>query len=84
MFYVYVLRSMGGSAAFYIGYSSDLRKRVADRNSGRNPSTTGRDWELLCYEAYQTKTAAVARERILQHDGRSRRALMERILRHCE
>ena len=82
MFYVYVLKSEHGEN--YIGYTSDLRARFRTHQSGRNRSTAGRRWKLIYYEAYETETAARKRERILKHDGRSRRALMERLSRFAE
>ena len=82
MFYVYVLRDERGE--HYIGYSSDLKARVAAHNRSQNRSTRGRIWSLIYYEAYATDTAARDRERILKYDGRTRRALMERLLRHHE
>ena len=82
MFYVYVLRSVRGE--HYIGYSADLKARVAAHNRSQNRSTRGRGRSLIYYEAYATETAARHRERILKHDGRTRRALMERLQRHHE
>ena len=82
MFYVYVLRDERGE--HYIGYSTDLKARVASHNRNQNRSTRGRTWSLIYYEAYSTDKAAKDRERILKHDGRTRRALMERLLRHHE
>ena len=82
MFYVYALQSATGE--FYIGYTADLRARLQSHNSDRNRATRGRTWRLVYYEAYTTATAARFRERVLKHDGRSRRALMERLMRHLE
>ena len=82
MFYVYVLRNERWE--HYIGYSSNLKARVAAHNRNQNRSTRGRNWSLIYYEAYATDTAAIDRERILKHDGRTRRALMERLQRHRE
>jgi putative endonuclease len=79
MHYVYVLQGDRDRERFYIGYTSDLRARLAQHNDGKNRSTAGQSWQLVYYEAYLARTAAAARERILKHDGRSRRALMERI-----
>jgi|APCry1669189070_1035195.scaffolds.fasta_scaffold48301_1 putative endonuclease len=79
MYYVYVLKNERG--AYYIGWSSDLRSRLRAHNDGQNASTQGHSWQLLYYEAYGSDVAARERERILKHDGRSRRALMDRINR---
>ena len=66
----------------YVGWSSDLRARLKAHNDGQNTSTRGHSRRLLYYEAYGGDVAARERERILKHDGRSRRALVERINRH--
>jgi predicted GIY-YIG superfamily endonuclease len=82
MHYLYVLRSKSNHADFYVGATSDLRQRVTSHNEGRNASTRGRQWELVYYEAYRSREAAFERERILKHDGRVRRFLMERLKKH--
>ena len=76
MHYVYVLQS---GDKFYIGFSSDLRSRVASHNRGDNPSTRGRVWNLVYYEAYKSRKFAHHREQVLKNNGRSRRILMDRI-----
>jgi putative endonuclease len=61
--YVYVLRSLK-DGLFYVGYSDDLRQRVADHNKGKNISTKNRrPLELIFYEAYPNKKDALRRER---------------------
>ena len=77
MFYVYVIQD--NLERFYIGYTSDLKRRMDDHNRGSNRSTRGRSWRLVYYEAYVTRASAMRRERVLKGDGRSRRHLMERI-----
>jgi len=79
MFYVYVLQDCEKLDRFYIGYSSDLKRRFEEHNSGNSHSTRGRRWRLVYYEAYLLKEAAIKRERVLKGDGRTRRHLMDRI-----
>ena len=83
MVYVYVLRGQS-DGRFYIGYSSDLRRRMTEHSGGRNVSTRGQSWDLVYYEAYATDRAARSRERVLKGDGRTRRWLMVRIKRMLE
>jgi len=66
MHYVYVLRSkVDGN--FYVGFSNDLKKRVADHNAGKNLSTQARKpLELIFYEAFPDKLDALRRERYLK------------------
>ena len=79
MHYVYVLVSESDEPESYIGFSSDLRTRFMQHNSGKNTSTRGRKWRLAYYEAYISRKSAEKRERLLKHDGRSRRFLMQRV-----
>ena len=73
---VYVLISADGSS--YIGYTSNLRKRMEEHGRGEVPSTRGKEWRLAYYEAYFSKADACRRERRLK-DARARTELMRRI-----
>ncbi len=79
MWYLYVLKR-AKRANPYIGYSSNLRTRLRAHNQGMVDTTTGCPWRLVYYEAYEHKTLAQLRERILKQRGRVWRALKERIL----
>ena len=79
MHYVYVLQSLSDADAFYIGCTSDLRKRLADHNAGRNKSTKHSQWRVIYYEAYLSFSAARRREHRLKHHGSVKRHLMERV-----
>lgn len=80
MFYVYVLLSEDEDQKTYIGYSSDLKKRLASHNSVENTGwTANRKWKLVYYEAYASEKDARVRESKLKQDGRSRYQLMNRI-----
>jgi putative endonuclease len=62
MYYVYVLLSLKDNK-FYIGFSEDIQKRLADHNAGRNTSTKPRrPLELIYYEAHSSKEDALRRE----------------------
>jgi putative endonuclease len=76
MYYVYVIISEDD---VYIGYSNDLKRRMAEHNSGQSRYTKGKVWELVYYEAYKSAGDAKMRERKLKQDGRSRWHLMQRI-----
>ena len=40
----------------YVGYTNNLRKRIALHNSGKGAKfTRGRNWKLIYYEKYKTK-----------------------------
>ena len=77
MFYVYVLK--GDDGQHYVGYSSDLKQRIKQHQSGNNESTKYQSWELIYYEAYKTEAQARDRERKLKHHGRVYQLLIERL-----
>ena len=77
MYYVYVLKNKDGD--IYIGYTSDLKQRLKNHNSGRNVSTRGHKWQLVYYEAYLSKQDAYKREQNLKKHGQAKRWLKERI-----
>ena len=79
MYYVYVLQNVRNENDFYTGYSSDLKRRFRQHNEGRNTSTRGKEWRIVYYEAYVSERVARNRERVLKHDGRVKRFLMDRI-----
>jgi putative endonuclease len=79
MHYVYVLQNVTDDSDFYLGCTSDLRKRFASHNKGESLATKQHHWKVVYYEAYVTLSAARKREYHLKHDGRAKRFLMERI-----
>ncbi len=67
MYYVYLLRSLRWNR-FYVGYSTDLKKRFSEHNSGSVGSTKFYiPWELVYYEAYKDKLTATKREKQLKN-----------------
>jgi putative endonuclease len=80
MHYVYVLRSVK-DGGFYIGYSTDLRRRIAEHAAAPSFATSFRGlWKLIYYEAYLERDDALGRERYLK-SGSGRRFLKAQ-LRH--
>ena len=58
MFYVYVLRSES-DFGFYIGFSTDLKKRLSQHRRGASFATKSRGpWKLIYYEAYTEREDA--------------------------
>jgi putative endonuclease len=61
-YYVYILQSLKNNS-FYIGYSSDLKKRFIERNSGKSKSTKSFiPYKLIFYEAFSNRIDAKNRE----------------------
>ncbi len=63
MHYVYVLLSLA-DGKFYIGFTGDLKRRLAEHQAGKNVSTKCRlPLRLVYYEAHLSKADAMRRER---------------------
>ncbi len=77
MYYIYVLQNKQGD--FYIDYTSDLKRRLKEHNSGKNTSTKSHSWDLVYYEAYRSEIVAREREKKLKAHGRSKQLLLERV-----
>jgi len=73
MYYVYILFSKKLNKK-YIGYSSDLTKRLTDHNSGISIYTAkGIPWRLVYYECFVSKVDAQKEEKFLKSGkGRER------------
>jgi putative endonuclease len=62
-FYVYILRSLQKPDFIYTGYTSDLKRRFAEHNSGSEFSTKPYSpYELIFYEAYKNMKDTKRRE----------------------
>jgi putative endonuclease len=80
MFYVYLLHSAKDDG-FYIGFSTDLKRRLAEHTRGAAFATKSRGpWKLIYYEAYTEREDAEGREKFLK-SGAGRRFLRAQ-LRH--
>jgi putative endonuclease len=75
--FVYILGSGGkGGVRTYVGWTTDLEKRLSVHNSGEGAkSTRGRQWRLLYAERYKNRGDAMSREWHLNRDRRFRKAL---------
>ena len=79
MYYVYVLAEELDRRV-YVGFTSDLRRRVKqhEHGSGAKHTKCGA-WRLAYYEAFFSESDARTREKRLKHDGRARYQLYARI-----
>jgi len=79
MFYVYLLKDTN-SRWIYIGYTSDLKRRLAQHRAGETQTTKKfSNIELVYYEAYKSAEDAKERERMLKQYGNSLGQLKKRI-----
>ena len=77
MYYIYVIQNE--AKEFYIGYTANLEKRLADHNAGLNQSTKNHKWELVYYEAYVSEKYTRNREFTLKKNRRMKTILLKRI-----
>lgn len=67
MFYVYLLRSQSDVSRTYVGFTEDLRQRLADHNSGKSVHTAKFcPWSLETYLAFSDRQQALDFERYLK------------------
>jgi putative endonuclease len=65
-YHVYVLRSLKNKS-YYIGYASDVNKRLEQHNSGLVKSSKyKRPFEIIYKETYKSATEARKREALLK------------------
>lgn len=78
-YYVYLLQSELNSD-FYIGYTSDLKRRFIEHNKGLNFSTkNGKPWKLIFFEGYLDEKDAKRREKYLKTNQGAR--LLKRMIK---
>jgi putative endonuclease len=79
--FVYLLGSNGkGGPRTYVGWTTDIAKRLEAHNMGKGArSTRGRTWALLHSEEFATRAEAMSREWHLKRDRAFRRRLAAQI-----
>ena len=72
-FYVYMLKSVGPNSVTYVGYSSNLKKRITHHNNGKGAKfTRGRKWKLIFKEKCNSKSEAISREYYIKNNRKIR------------
>jgi putative endonuclease len=67
MFYVYILQSEV-NGAYYKGFTSDIRRRLSEHNSGKEKSTSRYvPWQLVWYAEKPTREEAMLLEKKLKN-----------------
>ena len=57
----------------YVGYTSNLKKRIELHNNGKGAKfTRGRKWKLIFFEKHSTKKAAMSREYYIKNNRKYR------------
>ena len=72
-FYVYMLKSIGSNSVTYVGYTSNLKKRISLHNTGKGAKfTRGRKWKLIFKEKCNSKSEAISREYYIKNNRKIR------------
>ena len=80
-YYVYILQSLKNNS-LYIGYTSDLKKRFTEHNSGLSQATKPFvPYKLIFYEAFLDRTDAKNRETYLK-SGYGRKSIEKLLKRY--
>jgi putative endonuclease len=83
VFYVYLLQSAKDDG-FYIGFSTDLKRRLAELTRGAAFATKSRGpWKFVYYEAYIERGDAEGREKFLK-SGAGRRFSRAQLRQHLK
>ena len=78
-YYVYVIQSLKDKTR-YIGYTSDIEKRLQDHNKGKTKSIKHKiPFQLVYKEEFETKTEAIKREIRLKKNSWEKEKLYEKI-----
>ena len=65
-YYVYIIESLVNSS-LYIGYTSDLERRINEHNEGKSKFTSKKvPWKIVYTEEFNNKSDALKRERFLK------------------
>jgi len=79
VYYVYILENKINKS-LYVGFTSDLRKRIQGHKSGDTKTTKNNDYKLVYFEGYINKADALGREKFLK--GGSGRKYINKQLKH--
>jgi len=73
MYYTYILRSKGRPDQTYIGFTQDLKHRLATHNNGGSPHTAKfAPWQIEFYCAFKLEARARSFEQYLKsHSGKA-------------
>lgn len=73
MFYVYIINSLVNKDRMYVGFTQDVKNRLAEHNSSECVHTAKyRPWKLCTYVYFDEKEKALAFENYLKSgSGRS-------------
>ncbi len=67
MFYVYILKSLSSPEQTYVGYTTDIKRRLIEHNDGLSFHTAKyTPWELVVYLGFKYEYKAIEFEKYLK------------------
>ena len=81
VYYVYMLKSKSVKPVTYVGFTSNLQKRINLHNSGKGAKfTRGRKWKLIYKEKFKSKREAISREYYIKKNKSIRKKIKKKYL----
>ena len=81
VYYVYMLKSKSVKPVTYVGFTSNLQKRINLHNSGKGAKfTRGRKWKLIYKEKFKSKSEAISREYYIKKNKSIRKKIKKKYL----
>ena len=76
-----MLKSQGVKSVTYIGYTKDIKRRIALHNSGKGAKfTRGRKWRLIYKEKLTSKSKAISREYYIKNNRTLRNQIKKKYI----
>ena len=81
-YYVYmILSKINNRYVSYVGYSTDIKKRLSLHNSSKGAKfTRGKFWKLIYSKKYQSKSLALKKEYDLKNDRKKRNDIKNKFI----
>ena len=82
-YFVYFLVSFSkkNNLISYVGYTNNIKKRLDLHNTSRGAKfTRGKEWNLVYFKKYDTKSEAMKEEYILKKNTKKRNILKKKFL----
>jgi len=74
-----MLKSKGVKSVTYVGYTKNIKERIALHNSGKGAKfTRGRNWRLIYKEIFKSKSKAISREYYIKKNRTLRNKIKNR------
>jgi putative endonuclease len=85
-FFVYLLINISNNKVIsYVGYTSDLNKRLKLHNTSKGAKfTKGRKWTLIYKKCYKSKSLAMRNEYLLKKDYKKRSKIKKKFLNNIQ